>query len=217
MCTFLKFAVPLQVDLELGRGGSRESIAHDVDPSAEIRNDVIVCPVNMPRLERFQDRLARVVLRQHVAVAHVRGDMVRTGFETQLVAFLERQADPAFRSKAADRIPGRIGPRRVRHLVILTVALIDLDHGFRHRIVVASVRAHGTGAADVRRYDAIVLFQVAIKHQRIGRLAFRVIGRWSRAVLRPSSAIRHWTASASVRTCIQASTRDDRDPFNPHR
>ena len=51
--------------------------------------------IDVPFLERLQHRFARRVFGQNVAVAHVRGDMVRAGLERQLVSLLQRQVDEA--------------------------------------------------------------------------------------------------------------------------
>ena len=53
-------------------------------------------------------------------------------------------------------------------LVVVAVALVDLDDRLDLRVVVAPVGAH-VGAAGVRGADAAEVLQVVVEHLRVGR------------------------------------------------
>src|SRR5206468_3366189 len=73
-------------------------------------------------------------------------------------------------------------------LVILAVALIDLDDGLGYGIVVAPVGAHA-GAAGVAGHDAVILLQIFVEHLGVGGVAGVVIGGFGKARQRADAAL----------------------------
>src|SRR5207245_5300664 len=66
-----------ELDVQLRKGRGRERVTHDVIAAADIGKDVVGGAVDVPFMEGVQQRFARAVLGENVAVAHV-GDRKST-------------------------------------------------------------------------------------------------------------------------------------------
>src|SRR5215472_4852059 len=109
-----------------------------------------------------------------VRVAYVGGDMIRTGLKRKPVAFLKRQIDKSFGPPTPDGIFFAVRAWRIGHLVVLAVALVDLDRRLNGTAIIAPVSAHRCSTR-VRSGDSVEELQIGIKHLGIGRV-YHLIG-----------------------------------------
>ena len=139
----------------LGLGSDRGS-PHEGLADAEVQHDVVRRSVRPALPDSVMDGLPAGVRRIDHRVGDVRGEMVGTGDDADLVPLGPRVPEHARLLES----PCGVGllavsdaARRVLVLVVLPSALVDLRHHVDLGVVVAPVCAHGIGAGSVGDRD----------------------------------------------------------------
>ena len=91
-----------KLHLERRRRRGAECVAHHMRARAYVRQNIVRRRIDVPPFESVEDRRSRTLSHEHIGVAYVGRDVIRTRLERQLVPHLERQIDESLRTPAAD-------------------------------------------------------------------------------------------------------------------
>src|SRR5689334_8110765 len=99
----------------------------------------------MPRAHGIEQLFARAALAVNHGITDMCGGVIAARFEGETVTFQECEINETFGAPAADGILFGWAARRAGPFIALAAALINFDHRFINRIVVAPVGAHAGG------------------------------------------------------------------------